>query len=68
MKTPDYFNPPVSPEKLRIRGALWMRTVIVAAFIGMIALFFTAPVNERSAYEQPLPMPAGVERSAPADK
>lgn len=66
MKTPDYFNLLVAPGKLRIRGASWLRTVIVVVFIALIALFLTAPVHQRSAYDQPLPMPAGVESSAPA--
>ncbi len=63
MNNPDYFNLPVSPQKLRVRGAFWLRTVIVVAFIGVIALFFTTPVQER-----PLPMPAGVDSSATVQK
>jgi hypothetical protein len=62
VKTPDYFNLLIAPEKMRIRGAGWLRSVIVAVFVGLIALFFTAPVSEApSLYDAPLPMPAGVE-------
>jgi len=68
VKTPDYFNVLVSPEKIRIRGAGWVRSLVVAAFIALIALFFTAPVDQgRSAYDAPLPMPPGVEQPAQAN-
>lgn len=60
MKTPDYFNLLIAPEKMRIRGAGWVRSVIAAVFIGLVALFLTAPVGEASLFDAPLPMPAGV--------
>ena len=63
MRNPDYFNLLVSPQKLRARGAFWLRTVIVVAFIGVIALFFTTPVQE-----QPLPMSASTDSSASVQK
>ncbi len=67
MKTPDYFNLLIASEKMRIRGAGWLRSLIVVLFVALIALFFTAPVNEtHSAYDKPLPMPPGVEQRASA--
>lgn len=61
VKTPDYFNLLIAPDKMRIRGAGWVRSVIAAVFIGLVALFLTAPVSEApSLYDAPLPMPAGV--------
>ena len=67
MKTPDYFNLLVTSEKMRIRGAGWLRSLIVVVFVALIALFFTAPVGDtRSAYDKPLPMPAGVEPQSSA--
>ena len=69
VKTPEYFNLLVAPEKMRIRGAGWLRSVIVVVFVGLIALFCTAPVpDSKSAYDKPLPMPAGVEQPVPAGK
>jgi hypothetical protein len=35
-----------------------MRTIVCAVFIALVALFFTSPASERSAYDKPLPMPA----------
>ena len=65
MKTPEYFNLLVAAEKMRIRGTGWVRSLFVVVFIGLIALFFTAPVSEGpSLYDRPLPMPAGVEEPA----
>lgn len=59
MKSPDNFSLLIAPETIHIAGSMWIRNVIGLAFIGMVALFFTAPVTEvPSAYDHPLPMPA----------
>jgi len=66
VKTPAYFNVLVVPDRMRIRGAGWMGSVFVVVFVGLIALFFTAPVSEApSLYDRPLPMPAGIEEPVP---
>ena len=61
MNTPQNLVVLVASEKMHVRGARWLRTLIVVAFVGLISLFFTKPVVERSAYDKPLPMPDEIE-------
>lgn len=67
MKSPDNFRLLISPEKMHVAGALWVKYAIAIVFIALIALFATAPVGEMpSAYDKPLPMPAEMGLEPPA--
>ena len=60
MRTPEYFNLLISQKK-RLAGTGWASNLIAIGFIALMALL-AAPVEETpSAYDKPLPMPAGVE-------
>ena len=59
MRSPDNFRLLISPEKMHVAGAAWVKYAIAVVFIALIALFATSPVDEApSAYDKPLPMPA----------
>lgn len=65
MKTPEYFTLLISHKK-SVAGTGWATNVIALGFIAVMALVFTAPVSEApSAYDAPLPMPAGLEQEPP---
>lgn len=48
----------VDDSKVRAGSAGTMRTIVCGLFIALVALFFTSPASERSAYDQPLQLPA----------
>lgn len=58
MKIVGYFKRIMSYDKVVVRGAVTLRTVLCGLFIALIALFYTSPVSERSAFDKPLPLPA----------
>lgn len=58
MKIAAYFKRIISKDKTVVRGAGTLRTVLCGLFIALIALFRTSPVNERSLFDKPLPLPA----------
>lgn len=61
MKTPDYYNLVISPDKMHVSGRNWLRNGVTIGFIALVSLCFTAPVHEGpSAFDAPLPMPAGL--------
>ena len=61
MKTPDYFCLVISPEKMHVTGRNCLRNAVTIGFVALVALRFTAPVNEApSAFAAPLPMPAAL--------
>ena len=60
MRSPEYFNLLISPKK-RIAGTGWASNAVAIGFIALMAVL-AAPVEQASsAYDKPLPMPAGVE-------
>jgi hypothetical protein len=58
MTMSGYFKRIMLNGNVVVRGAVTLRTVLCGLFIALIALFFTSPVNQRSAYDKPLPLPA----------
>lgn len=61
MNRPDYSYLLIASDKLHVSGSGWLRSVIVALFVGLTALFLTVPVGEApTLFDAPLPMPAGV--------
>lgn len=62
MNTPESFSVLVSPELIRLRGTLWLRSAIVALFVGLMALFCTVPASQgpygRGAPLQPVALPS----------
>lgn len=66
MKTPAYFNLIVAGEKLRIRGAGLLRSVVVGVFVGIIALFCTDPVSDAPRSHDKPPMRPALEQAPPA--
>jgi hypothetical protein len=58
MKMSAYIKRIMSNNNVVVRGAVTLRTVLCGLFIALIALFFTSPVNQRSLYDKPLPLPA----------
>ena len=61
MKIGGYCNRIMSYDKVVVRGATTLRTVLCGLFIALSALFYTSPVCERSAFDRPLPLPAELE-------
>lgn len=46
-------------DKVVVRGAVTLRTVLCGLFIALIALLFTSPIGERSSvYDKPIALPA----------
>jgi hypothetical protein len=58
MKISGYLRRKIWNDKVVVRGAGTLRTVLCALFIALIALFFTSPVGEYSVHDKPLPLPA----------
>jgi hypothetical protein len=58
MKIVAYFKRVLAYDKVVVRGAVTLRTVLCGLFIALIALFYTSPASERSAFDKPLPLPA----------
>ncbi|MEO7495212.1 MAG: hypothetical protein ABIT83_19725 [Massilia sp.] len=58
MKFSVFFRRIFDDSKVRAGGAVTMRTIVCALFIALVALFFTSPASEHSAYDKPLPLPA----------
>lgn len=58
MKISGYFKRIMSTDKVVVRGAVTLRTVLCGLFIALIALFSTSPVSEHSSFDKPLPLPA----------
>ena len=58
MRISGYISRIMWNDKMVVRGAVTWRMVLCGLFIALIALFFTSPVGERSAYDKPLPLPA----------
>lgn len=58
MKLSGYLRRKIWNDKVVVRGAGTLRTVLCALFIALIALFFTSPVGEHGAHDKPLPLPA----------
>ena len=48
----------VADSQVRAGRGGTMRIIVCGVFIALIALFFTSPATERSAYDKPLPLPA----------
>ncbi|MET0855148.1 MAG: hypothetical protein ABWY27_00245 [Telluria sp.] len=48
----------MSTDKIVVRGAATLRTVLCGLFIALIALFRTSPVGEMGKGEKPVPLPA----------
>ena len=44
-------------DKVVVRGARTLRSLLCALFIALIALFFTSPVGQVSVHDKPLPLP-----------
>ncbi|PIL45350.1 hypothetical protein CR105_09265 [Massilia eurypsychrophila] len=57
MKIAGYFKRILSTDKIVVRGAATLRTVLCGLFIVLIALFRTSPVGELGKGEQPVPLP-----------
>ncbi|MDB5932712.1 MAG: hypothetical protein JWQ01_56 [Massilia sp.] len=57
MKISAFLKRIIANDKVVVRGAVTLRTVVCGLFIALIALFFTSPVNERGVYDKPLPLP-----------
>jgi hypothetical protein len=57
MKIRGYFKRILSQDKIVVRGAVTLRTVLCGLFIALIALFRTSPVNELGKGDKPLPLP-----------
>jgi hypothetical protein len=58
MKISGYLKRKIWNDKVVVRGAGTLRMVLCGLFIALIALFFTSPASEHSAYDKPLPLPA----------
>jgi hypothetical protein len=58
MKISGYLRRLIWNDKVVVRGAGTLRTVLCAVFIALIALFATSPVGEYGAHDKPLPLPA----------
>ena len=57
MKLTGYFQRILSHDKIVVRGAVTLRTVLCGLFIALIALFRTSPVGD-GVGDQPVPLPA----------
>jgi hypothetical protein len=58
MRISGYIRRIMWNDKMVVRGAVTLRMALCGVFIALIALFFTSPIGERSAYDKPLPLPA----------
>ena len=68
MKISNFFRRLVYGDNALDGRAGILRTVVVWAFIALVALFFTHPTGEpASVFDQPIPLPAelGLERGPP---
>ncbi|MGZ8316451.1 MAG: hypothetical protein ACXW3B_14940 [Telluria sp.] len=59
MKHPEYVNALIAPHKVHIFGSVLVKHIVAALFIGIVALFATAPTDESgSVFDAPIPLPA----------
>jgi len=57
MKISGYLRRMIWNDKVVVRGARTLRSLLCALFIALIALFFTSPVGQVSVHDKPLPLP-----------
>jgi hypothetical protein len=58
VKHPEYFHALIGPQKVHIFRFAVIKHIVAALFIGLVALFATAPAGEESVFDAPIPLPA----------